>query len=85
MSAPANSPPRHSPADRFRKQIEKAEADGLGRDNMTLRLTYGDASLLRRDRSLALADISFAGGVMRFLGVRIEVGGVEESELSRPA
>ena len=48
---------------------------------MTLRLTYGDASLLKRDRALGVSDISFAGGSMRVLGVRVEEGGVPESEL----
>lgn len=84
MSASAKPPVRLTPADRFRDQIAKAEAEGLVRDELTLKLTYGDANLLRRDQSLALADISFAGGVMRFLGVKIEVGGVEASELLRP-
>ena len=50
---------------------------------MLLRLTFGDVSQLKRDTSLAVEDISFAGGVMRFLGVRIEQGGVVESVLER--
>lgn len=80
-SAPAR---RISPAGRFRGQIEAAEAAGIARDDMTLRLTLGDVHLLKRDPGLALADISFAGGVMRFLGVKIEQGGVAESMLDRP-
>jgi hypothetical protein len=75
---------RPSPALRFRVQIEQAAADGLAPDEMMLRLTLGDASLLKRDPNLALTDISFAGGTMRFLGVKIEQGGVVESELVRP-
>jgi len=78
----ASAPPRHrSPAVRFREQIERAEADGVARETMTLRLTYRDASLLKRDRALCVSDINFADGVMRFLGVRVEEGGVPESEL----
>jgi hypothetical protein len=50
---------------------------------MTLRLTLNDVTQLRRDRSLALADISYAGGVMRYLGVRVEQGGVPQSVLTR--
>ena len=50
---------------------------------MLLRLTFGDVSQLKRDASLALEDVSFAGGVMRFLSVRIEQGGVAESVLER--
>lgn len=72
---------RGSPAKHFQAQIEKAEAGGQAREQMTLRLTLGDASLIKRDSTLAVSDISFADGIMRFLGVRIEEGGVTESEL----
>jgi hypothetical protein len=72
---------RTSPAVRFRDQIEMAEADGFGRPQMMLRMTHADASLLKRDPSLAVSDISFADGIMRFLGVRVEEGGVAESVL----
>jgi hypothetical protein len=72
---------RASPAARFRNQIEKAEADGLKRPKMRLRLTHADSSHLKRDPEIAVSDISFAHGVMRFLGVEVEVGGVTESEL----
>lgn len=74
---------RVSPALRFRTQIELATAEGATPDDLTLRLTLGDASLLKRDPNLALADLSFIGGTMRFLGVKIEQGGVAESELVR--
>ena len=74
---------RNSPAMRFRAEIEQAVADGLACEGMRLRLTLGDASLLKRDASLSVSDISFAAGIMRFLGVRIEEGGVERSELVR--
>ena len=81
----SSTPPRRvAPAVRFREQIERAEAGGLAREEMTLRLTHGDASLLKRDRALAVSDISFADGAMRFLGVRVEEGGVAESELVTP-
>ena len=74
---------RNSPAMRFRAEIEQAVADGFACEGMRLRLTLGDASLLKRDASLSVSDISFAAGIMRFLGVRIEEGGVERSELVR--
>jgi hypothetical protein len=64
--------------------IETADAEGVRREDMILRLTFGDVARLKRDASLALEDISFTGGVMRFLGVRIEQGGVAESVLERP-
>ena len=78
---PSAPPRRIPPAIRFREQIERAEAGGHAREEMMLRLTYGDASLLKRDRTLDVADISFAGGAMRFLGVKVEEGGAAESEL----
>jgi hypothetical protein len=81
---PLSRPPvRVSPAIRFRAAIEQAFSEGLGVGDLTLRLTLNDASLLKRDRSLAVADISFAGGAMRYLGVKIEEGGVAQSELIR--
>jgi hypothetical protein len=65
----------------FRRQIEAELAAGHSPQALTLRLTHADASHLKRDRSLAVDDISFAGGVMRFLGVRVEAGAVTVSEL----
>jgi hypothetical protein len=89
MKAPSlKAPPlparRAAPAVHFRGEIEKAEATGFAREDMVLRLTLTDASKLKRDASLAVADISFSGGAMRFLGVRVEQGGVAESVLQRP-
>jgi hypothetical protein len=83
MARPATAPRRGAPADIFRNQIAAAEADGVHRDDMTLRLTLSDVTALKRDRDLPVADISFAGGVMRYLGVKIEQGGVPESVLDR--
>ena len=65
----------------FRQAIEKAEADGALRADMVLRLTLRDAADLKRDRSVAVADISFAGGEMRFMGVLVTPGGVAVSGL----
>jgi hypothetical protein len=85
-SLKAPSPParRAAPAVHFRGEIEKAEAAGFAREDMVLRLTLTDESKLKRDTSLAVADISFSGGAMRFLGVRVEGGGVAESVLQHP-
>lgn len=83
MKPPSRPAARTSPAVRFRAEIEKALGEGLAREDLTLRLTLGDVSLLKRDRNLPVADISFAAGAMRFLGVRIEEGGVIRSELVR--
>lgn len=83
MKAPTPTLRRPPAAVHFRTEIEKAEADGVSREDMTLRLTLNDVTQLRRDHSLPVADISFTGGVMRFLGVKIEQGGVAESVLVR--
>jgi hypothetical protein len=72
---------RGSPAAILRGEIEAAEATGVARAKMVLRLTLGDVIKLKRDPSLAVSDISFAGGVMRYLGVEVEQGGVAESTL----
>lgn len=66
----------------FRAQIEKAEAAGVAREDMILQLTLSDVSRLRRDRNLPVTDISFADGVMRFLGVKVDEGGVAASVLT---
>jgi hypothetical protein len=66
----------------FRTEIEKAESQGVAREDMTLHLTLNDVNQLRRDQSLPVADLSFAGGVMRYLGVKVEQGGVPESMLN---
>jgi hypothetical protein len=84
MKAQSSPPLLRTPAIRFRSEIERAEADGIPREDMTLRLTLSDVHKLKRDPDLAVADISFGDGVMRFLGVRIEEGGIAESALDRP-
>jgi hypothetical protein len=81
MKIPPPTTKRPSPALRFRAEIEKAEAAGVARKDMTLRLTLGDASQLKRDPSVAVEDVSFADGAMRFLGVKTEQGGVAVSVL----
>lgn len=73
--------PPASPDARFRSQIEAALADGVAREAMVLRLTLRDANVMMRDPATPLADISFSDGEMRFLGVRVEKGGVEASRL----
>ena len=62
----------------------KAEADGVARDAMTLRMTLRDASELKRDPKVAVADITFGEGGMRYLGVAVDQGGgVTQSILDR--
>ncbi|HVM98799.1 MAG TPA: hypothetical protein VMT68_01190 [Caulobacteraceae bacterium] len=82
--APKPLPPAapHVPAAvQFREAIAKAEAAGYARPAMTLRLTLADESKLRRDRSIAVDDIQFRDGVMRYLDVRVIAGGVTASAL----
>ncbi len=76
------SPPA-SPDVRFRGQIEAALQGGAAHEALILRLTHRDVSLMSRDPVTPVADISYAGGVMRFLGVRVEKGGVLTSALER--
>jgi hypothetical protein len=67
----------------FRTAIEAAVADGVAPEDMKLWLTLTDMSQLKRDPNLAISDISYAGGVMRFLNVAVTTGGVSESRLDR--
>jgi hypothetical protein len=72
-----------SPASLLRQQIESALAEGFSVDVLTLRLTVADLSYLKRDRSLAVSDISFVDGVMRFLGVAVQQASATSSSLVR--
>ncbi|HEY1562309.1 MAG TPA: hypothetical protein VGF71_15690 [Caulobacteraceae bacterium] len=65
----------------FRRAIETAEADGLARKEMVLHLTHRDVHGLKRDPGIPLEDISFADGVMHYIGVRIVQGGSSASFL----
>lgn len=72
---------RGSRIDTFRKAIEAAERDGVERGAMTLRLTLRDATMIRRDNTIPLDDISFSDGEMKVLKVRVISGGIPESVL----
>ncbi len=84
MAKPQPQVSAGSPDRRFRSQIEAAVAGGAAPGDMVLRLTQRDAAMLMRDRAIPVSDINFAGGVMRFLGVKVEQGGIAESALLRP-
>jgi hypothetical protein len=83
--APRRPAVPRKPAEAFRQAIEKAESDGVSREDMLLKLTLSDASELKRDRTVAVEDISFAGGTMRDLGVKVAQGGVPQSSLDTGA
>ncbi|HXA39273.1 MAG TPA: hypothetical protein VNW53_09750 [Phenylobacterium sp.] len=74
---------RGSAAEEARLAIETAEADGVARKDMTLRMTLRDVSELKRDPKVATADISFGADGMHYLGVAVEAGGVVQSNLDR--
>lgn len=73
--------PRGPRAEIFRKAIEAAEAEGLAPGDMVLHLTLRDVHRLKTDRDIPVADVSFADGGMRFLGVPVIQGGVAVSFL----
>jgi hypothetical protein len=81
MAAPKKSPivakPPRPKIPEFRAAIAQAVADGIDRDTLVLRLTLRDESDLRRNPSVAVEEISYADGAMRFLGVRVVGGGTE--------
>jgi hypothetical protein len=69
----------------FREWIAAAESDGHAASDLLLRLTARDAAALKRNSDVAVNEISFVMGEMRFLGVKVQEGGVEEaSVLERP-
>ena len=77
------APPRKrgKVAAHFRDAIGKALEEGSAQDDMILRLTLSDFSELKRDHSVAVEDISFKDGEMRYLGVKVTGGGVDASRL----
>lgn len=81
MSA-ARAPAKRDVIAEFRAAIAAADRDGADREALLLRVTHRDASLLKLSPSVALDEISFADGQMRFLGVRVEVGAVTVSGLA---
>jgi hypothetical protein len=78
----ARPQPRGSRAQIFRAAIESAEAEGFGRSDLVLHLTLSDTHKLKTDQEIPLADVSFVGGVMSFMGVAVVQGGVMVSSLS---
>jgi hypothetical protein len=74
---------RPTVAVRFKSEIERAASQGVALDDLTLHLTLRDIDQLKRDRTLPIADISFAGGTMKYLGVKILKGDAPLSVLRR--
>ncbi|UAL11232.1 hypothetical protein [Caulobacter segnis] len=83
MSKDVKLKPPVSPAVLFRGRIEAAIGEGVSVEAMVLRLTLNDGRRLRRDDNVPLDQISYLGGQMHFLGVRVMEGGVDVSVLER--
>lgn len=66
----------------LRAAIGEAEGAGVDRDALILHLTHRDAALFKRSPAIAMEEISFLGGEMRFLGVKVEIGAVTVSALT---
>jgi hypothetical protein len=82
--APKPARRRGSAAEEARLAIEQADADGVAREVMTLRMTLRDVSELKRDPKVPMADISYGPDGMRYLGVAVDQGGgVTQSILDR--
>jgi hypothetical protein len=77
--------PPPPPAVLFRREIEAAIDAGTSAEALILRLTLNDGRRLRRDTTVPLEQISYAGGQMFFLGVRVVEGSVAASVLERSA
>lgn len=83
MSKTLPPKPPQAPSVLFRREIEAAIAGGASAKTMTLRLTLNDGRRLRRDDTVPLEQISYSGGEMHFLGVRVLEGGVAVSVLDQ--
>jgi hypothetical protein len=75
---------RPTVAVRFKTEIERAASEGVSLDDLVLHLTLGDVGRLKGDRTVPVSDISFLGGTMTYLGVKVVKGDVPLSILRRP-
>ena len=82
MSQAARPMPKSDTITALRGLISDADGQGADRAGLLLNLTHRDAALLKRSPAVAMDEISFLGGEMRFLGVKVEVGAVTVSALS---
>ena len=81
MKKPTPVPSESGPGVRFRREISAAVEGGASPDELLLKLTLMDASKLKRDPQIAMDEISFSDGQMRYLGVQVKQGGVASSQL----
>jgi hypothetical protein len=69
----------------LRQWIAAAELEGHVAGDMLLRLTCSDAAALKRHPDVAVHEVSFAMGEMRFMGVKVQEGAVTNSVLELTA
>lgn len=81
----SSTSPAAAQIDIMRGWIAAAGRESVPVEEMLLRLTVRDASTLKRHPNVAMEEVSFKDGEMRFLGVRVLEGGVVTSVLERGA
>ncbi|MES2036098.1 MAG: hypothetical protein V4466_18170 [Pseudomonadota bacterium] len=67
----------------LRDAIAQAQGEGIRAKDMVLHLTLRDESRIKRSRDVAMDEVSFNDGEMRFLGIRVITGDVTVSALDR--
>jgi hypothetical protein len=83
--AEASTNPQAVRIKQLRQWIAAAELDGYLPGDMLLRLTCSDAAALKRHPDVAVHEVSFAMGEMRFMGVKVQEGAVTNSVLELSA
>lgn len=73
----------HDLITQIRQWITSADGRGVPRSEMQLHLSQRDISGLKRSSEVRTDEISFADGVMRFLGVEVEAAAATGSSLGR--
>lgn len=67
----------------MRKAIASALEDGLLADDLLLRVNHRDLALIKRSPAVAIHEVNFKDGEMRFLGVPVAAEAVLQSYLDR--
>lgn len=68
----------------LRKVIATAQADGVANRHLTLHLSRRDLAILKRSPDVAVHEIRFADGEMKFLDIKVAADPVDLSCLERP-
>lgn len=67
----------------LRDWIASAEREGVAREDLQLRLSHRDLAGLKRSPGVSMEEITFDGGVMRFLGVEVVAAATAASSIER--